>query len=78
MGRQLVRYSIIDVVQKARGSERSEDDIISIHGHIVSNGFILGVFSWSNRRQGADRTLGLLPNGRFRLIGIENRRHEIS
>jgi hypothetical protein len=53
-----------------------------------TNGFILGFFSWSNRRQGADRVrgefrtgralLGLLPNGQSRLIGTENGLHGIS
>ena len=53
-----------------------------------TNGFVLGFFSWSNRRQGADKAqgelgmgrvlLGLLPNGRSRLIGSENGRHMIS
>jgi hypothetical protein len=50
--------------------------------------FVLRFFSWSNRRQGVDRTwgelgtgqalLGLLPNGRSRLIGGENEWHGIS
>ena len=53
-----------------------------------TNGFVLGFFSWSNRRQGTDRArgelgtgrllLGLLPNGRSRLIGSENGWHGIS
>jgi hypothetical protein len=53
-----------------------------------TNGFVLGFFSWSNHRQGADRArgelgmagvlLGLLPNGRSRLIGSENGRYGIS
>jgi hypothetical protein len=53
-----------------------------------TNGFVLGFFSWSNRRQGTDSTqgelgtgralLGLLPNGRSRLIGSENGRYGIS
>ena len=47
-----------------------------------TNGFVLGGFSWSNSRQGADRArgelgtgrvlLGLLPNGWSRLINSEN------
>jgi hypothetical protein len=53
-----------------------------------TNGFLLEFFSWSNRRQGADRTrgelgtgralLGFLPNEWSRLIGSENERHGIS
>jgi len=53
-----------------------------------TNGFVLRFFSWLNHRQGADRArgelgtdralLGLLPNGRSRLIGSENGRHRIS
>jgi hypothetical protein len=53
-----------------------------------TNGFVLGFFSWSNCHQGADRTrgelgtgwalLGLLPNGRSRLIDNKNGQHEIS
>ena len=50
--------------------------------------FVLGFFSWSNYYQGTDRTrgelgtgqalLGLLPNGRSRLIDSENGWHGIS
>ena len=53
-----------------------------------TNGFILGFFSWSNRRHATDRArgelgmgralLGLLPNRWSKLIGSENRRHGIS
>jgi hypothetical protein len=53
-----------------------------------TNGFVLGFFSWSNHRQGTDRTRGelgagralqdLLPNRRSRLIGSENGWHGIS
>ena len=52
------------------------------------NYFLLEFFSWSNRRQGDDRTRGemgmgrallcLLPNEQSRLIGSENGWHGIS